>query len=180
MEVDPRLGNFRMLTDLCLPMDRTNSAKFSGKKTKKEKRPHVRRDVARENCGISPELDGLAVQPKRSDETEYRKKRYSKLAGRGADCELKGPQKRASEPAKTATESKLEPALCRNRHSAACRVPKRIRTPKGKFRLHIALADPFPRTQCSESALRTRLYKMQEKRTKESHRAYYNDHSSAF
>ncbi len=69
-------------------------------------------DVVRENCGVSPELDRLAVWPTWSNETEYRKERYLKSAGRGADSELKGPQKRASEIAKTATESKLEPAPC--------------------------------------------------------------------
>ncbi len=110
---------------------------------KKNKNNFTYEDVARENCGISSELNGLAVQPTRSNETEYRKKRYSKPADRGVDCELKSPQKRANKPAKTAIRSKLESALC-------SRVLKQTQTPNVKFRLHNALVDPFPRTQCSE------------------------------
>ncbi len=42
-----------------------------------------------------------------------------------------------------------------DRHPATCIVPKQTKTPNGEIRLHIALADPFPRMQSSESVLRT-------------------------
>ncbi len=37
-----------------------------------------------------------------------------------------------------------------DRHPATCIVPKRTKTPNGEIRPHIALTDPFPRTQSSE------------------------------
>ncbi len=40
-----------------------------------------------------------------------------------------------------------------DRHPATCIVSKRTKTPNGEIRLHIALADPFPRTQSSESVV---------------------------
>ncbi len=46
------------------------------------------------------------------NEKTYPRTNEYKPADKEWIVELKGPQKRASEPDKTATESKLEPALC--------------------------------------------------------------------
>ncbi len=108
----------------------------------KKKNDLTYKDVARKNCRVGSRLNGMAVRPTRSNEMEHHKKWYLKPAGREADCETKSRRNgQASQP-------KPPPRASSNWHSTACRVPKQIRTPKGKSRLHIAFADPFPRTQC--------------------------------
>ncbi len=146
-DVDPRRGNFRMLMDLCLPMDRTNSAKFSKeKKTKTTSRTKMWHEkTAASAPNWTDWLYGLHGATKRNTARNDIRNQPEK------EWIVNWKVRRT----KQASQPKPPLGASSNRHSAVYRMPKRTRTSNGKFWPHIALAYPFSRTQCSENVLRT-------------------------